>query len=249
MRKLIMIALPIMILTFGVAGAVAIVQSRPDPEIRVPEVVPPLVRVQEVRLGDVGLTVASQGTVSPRTESVLGPEVAGRVIRVAPSFAAGGFFEASEVLLTVDPHGYREAVVRAEAEVARAQLHLTRVEAEAEVAMREWRELGARRGSRAPRVWVLTDDRPGNTTQSTGLAAALGWPTEVKRIAHGPLAGLHNRLLGASLLGVDRDRAHRQAVSLREPQKVEQVDHGDAALPHPDHHALAREVVQSELQV
>jgi hypothetical protein len=33
-----------------------------------------------------------------------------------------------------------------------------------------------------PLVWVLTDDRPGNTTQSIGLARALGWPYEVKAL-------------------------------------------------------------------
>ncbi len=31
-----------------------------------------------------------------------------------------------------------------------------------------------------PRVWVITDDRPGNTTQSLGLADALGWSYEKK---------------------------------------------------------------------
>lgn len=33
-----------------------------------------------------------------------------------------------------------------------------------------------------PLVWVLTDDRPGNTTQSIGLARALGWPYQVKEL-------------------------------------------------------------------
>src|SRR5215510_11956155 len=31
-------------------------------------------------------------------------------------------------------------------------------------------------------VWVLTDDRPGNTTQSVGLARELGWPYQVKEL-------------------------------------------------------------------
>ncbi len=36
---------------------------------------------------------------------------------------------------------------------------------------------GASRG-RLPRVWVLTDHKPGHTTQSEGLARQLGWPYE-----------------------------------------------------------------------
>ncbi len=159
MRTTVMIALPLAILMVGVVGALAIVESRPDPEIKVPETVVPLVRVLEVQPADVELTVTSQGTVSPRTESVLVPEVAGRVIEVSPSFAAGGFFEAGEVLLRIDPQAYREAVVEAEAGVAAAELRRVREEAEAEVALREWRELG-------------TGEPPALTRREPQLAAA-----------------------------------------------------------------------------
>jgi mitochondrial fission protein ELM1 len=60
---------------------------------------------------------------------------------------------------------------------------------------------------RPPRVWVLTDDRPGNATQSLGLADALGWPYQRKSLAMGPAARLHNRLLGASRAGIDPRRS------------------------------------------
>lgn len=53
-----------------------------------------------------------------------------------------------------------------------------------------------------PSLWVLLDDRPGNTTQSLGLAEALGWPYQEKRLRTGPFSRLHNRLLGASRLGL-----------------------------------------------
>ena len=52
---------------------------------------------------------------------------------------------------------------------------------------------------------MLRDDRPGNTTQSLGLAEALGWPYEVKQLRCRAAAALHNRWLGASLAGIDRD--------------------------------------------
>src|SRR5262245_38857661 len=66
---------------------------------------------------------------------------------------------------------------------------------------------GPRPDGSPPRVWVLTDDRGGNTTQSVGLAEALGWPYARKSLRPGPLAGLHNRLLGASRAGVARARS------------------------------------------
>lgn len=66
---------------------------------------------------------------------------------------------------------------------------------------------GPRRSTQAPSVWVLADDRPGNTTQSTGLADALAWPYEIKRLQPGWLSFLHNRLLGASRIGIDAGRS------------------------------------------
>jgi len=59
----------------------------------------------------------------------------------------------------------------------------------------------------APTVWVLTDDRPGNTSQSTGLANALGWPYQIKSPRFSQAARLHNRLLGDSRIGIDRRRS------------------------------------------
>jgi mitochondrial fission protein ELM1 len=54
---------------------------------------------------------------------------------------------------------------------------------------------------------VLADDRPGNTTQSIGLADALGWPYEVKQLHCRWPSRLHNRLLGANRVGIDTRRS------------------------------------------
>ena len=37
----------------------------------------------------------------------------------------------------------------------------------------------------ARRIWVLAGDKPGDNAQSLSLAAALGWPTEVKQLRYG----------------------------------------------------------------
>ena len=71
-----------------------------------------------------------------------------------------------------------------------------------------WHRSGGPRGSaQPPSTWVLVDDRPGNSTQSIGLADGLGWPYQIKKLCLRPLARLHNRLLGASRAGVDRARS------------------------------------------
>ena len=97
--KRLLTLLPVLILVAAALGTVAIVKSRPEPATREPEEVLPVVRLHEVELSDIRLTVDSQGTVGPRTQSVLVPEVAGRVIEVAPSFVPGGFFEEGDLLL------------------------------------------------------------------------------------------------------------------------------------------------------
>ena len=126
MNRRLKYVLPVVVILFGVLASTVMIRSRRAPETRVPDVPVPLVRVQSVELEDLPLVIHSQGTVSPRTESVLMPEVPGRVIEVATSFASGGFFEKDEVLLKIDPHDYREAVIRGRAGVAQAELRLTR---------------------------------------------------------------------------------------------------------------------------
>ncbi|MGE0682405.1 MAG: mitochondrial fission ELM1 family protein, partial [Candidatus Binatia bacterium] len=50
--------------------------------------------------------------------------------------------------------------------------------------------------SAIPVVWVLTDDRPGNSTQSIGLAQALGWPYQVKELQFTPRARTLKKIFG-----------------------------------------------------
>jgi mitochondrial fission protein ELM1 len=56
----------------------------------------------------------------------------------------------------------------------------------------------------APDVWVLTGHKAGDNAQVTALAEALGWPYTVKRFCYKPYELLTNRLLGATLAGIDR---------------------------------------------
>ena len=164
--RLLQIVLPVVVLAAAGLGAYTLIQNRPEVQVRVPVFEPPGVRVQRVVFQDVQLTVKSQGTVSPRTESQLAPEISGRVIRVAPSFASGGFFEAGDVLLEIDPYDYQQALISARGQLAQARLRLAQEEAEADVARREWAALG--RGD--PRALTLRE--PQLEDARAALAAA-----------------------------------------------------------------------------
>ena len=142
------VLVPAGIVLVGVFGAFLMIVLRPDVETREPVVPIPLVRVAEANLETVQLTVKSQGTVIPRTESQLVPEVSGKVLWVSDSFASGGFFEKGETLVRIDPFDYEQALVTARSELARSKLRLAQEEAEARVARQEWEELG--RGDGTP---------------------------------------------------------------------------------------------------
>ena len=114
-------ALPLTILFLAALGGLGLIASAPKIENVVPERVFPAVGVIEGHSQDVPLWVRSQGTVAPRTESALVPEVSGPVVWVSPSLASGGFFKEGEVLVRIDAQDYEAAVARARAEVARAE--------------------------------------------------------------------------------------------------------------------------------
>ncbi|MEM1112260.1 MAG: efflux RND transporter periplasmic adaptor subunit [Pseudomonadota bacterium] len=85
----------------------------------------PSVRVQRVQSTTEFLSVSSQGTVQPRTQSELIPEVSGQVTWLSPSLIGGGAFEAGEILLRIDDADYVSAALR-----SRAVLERTVVEEE-----------------------------------------------------------------------------------------------------------------------
>jgi RND family efflux transporter MFP subunit len=74
--------------------------------------------------------VRTHGTVAPRTESELIPEVSGSVIWVSAALVSGGFFEEGEPLLRIDPSDYEVALERARANLARASSELERARKE-----------------------------------------------------------------------------------------------------------------------
>lgn len=123
---------PLGVLAVGGLVALVIVKTGPERETREPERVAPLVRVIEVEPTARRLRVHSQGTVEPRTESELIPEISGRVVAVAPAFRSGGFFREGEVLLRVDPRDYNVAFERAQARLERAESEWKRDSAELE---------------------------------------------------------------------------------------------------------------------
>ncbi len=87
------------------------------------------------------MVVHGYGTVSPKVQVELVPQVSGKVVWVSPQFKAGGFARRDEQILKIDPLDYELGVRQARALVADAQVRLETEIAEAEVARSEWEQL------------------------------------------------------------------------------------------------------------
>ncbi len=59
-------------------------------------------------------------------------------------------------------------------------------------------------GDAGPSTWLLTGHKAGDNAQVRALAEALGWPCSVKRFRYRRYELLTNRLLGATLAGIER---------------------------------------------
>ena len=115
------VIVPMGVIGVGVLGAILLAITGRAVSVQKPPVLRPLVRVVEVELDDVRLTVRTHGTVEPRTESDLVPEVSGPVVWMSPALVSGGSFEAGDPLLRIDRLDYEVAAERARANLARAQ--------------------------------------------------------------------------------------------------------------------------------
>jgi RND family efflux transporter MFP subunit len=123
---------PLVILVAGVLIVGIVVATRPSVEAGPVRVNAPLVSVIEVQPRDFQFSVRTQGTVVPRTESDLIPQVSGEVIWVSPRLVSGGFFNEGDPLLRIDPSDHRVELEAARAVVARTKSEFARAETEIE---------------------------------------------------------------------------------------------------------------------
>jgi len=139
-RKL-QILLVLVILSISVVIAILLIFTRKAPARVEKKAIAPLVKAQRVYQQDVQMVVQGYGTVQPKVQAEVVPQVSGKVVSIHPDFKNGGFVKAGESLVTIDPRDYELAVQSKKAEVARAVVELDLEKAEAEVSRQEWEQL------------------------------------------------------------------------------------------------------------
>jgi len=127
------------ILIFFILIIVYIFWGSPDKKEQ--EILAPLVMVKHLKAADIPMVIRAYGTVSPKVEVDIVPEVSGKVISVNSELKAGGLIPAGDKILQIDERDYKFAVQQSDAVVADAQVKLEIEMAEAEVARRAWEKM------------------------------------------------------------------------------------------------------------
>ncbi len=151
--KIIKILVPVGVIGLALAMAVGLTSMRKPPEKKDEQRPAVLVNATPIVAEDLVYKIQSQGTVKAKLETNLSSEVNGRIVEVSSSFVEGGFFNAGDLLIRVEPADYLTNVKAAEASLANALAALEEEKARGRVAEEEWRsftdgkapELGLRR--------------------------------------------------------------------------------------------------------
>ena len=124
----------IAVLLAAVAAAAGIIMSRPTPEQLTVSESTSAIRAMTVEKESLRLSIRSEGTVTPKTQTDLIPEVKGRVTWISSNLVVGGYFQKGDLLVTIDAADY-------EARSGLAQAQLLRAEAELEHKRFEYKRL------------------------------------------------------------------------------------------------------------
>ena len=121
-RKLKRYFLIFAIFAFAILAAVGLSKMKPPPEVKDVTDTAVLIEVLSLEMTRADFTIESQGTVRPRTETILSAEISGTVVSISPKFVAGGVFAKNEELLRIDPTNYTVKVDQTEALVDQRQI-------------------------------------------------------------------------------------------------------------------------------
>lgn len=132
------IILPIVIVAISAAIALWMYMQEDPPQTIDKKPPMMLVDVMRAHAASAKITVTAQGSVTPRTQTILVSEVSGLITEVSSAFVAGGFFSKGDVLVRIDDRNYRAEVKRAQASVRAAETNVTREAGLADYAREDW---------------------------------------------------------------------------------------------------------------
>ena len=115
---------PILIVISGLIIGSLILFTGPSLEPRAPPENKPLIRTITAKSESIRLSSTAFGTVSPRSENELIPEVSGSIVFMSPSIVSGGFFKKDDLLFSIEPLDYEVALEQSSAALKSAESEL-----------------------------------------------------------------------------------------------------------------------------
>lgn len=178
--KILKYILPAVALLMGIAGLVALKAAQPKVQTQTPEKSIPKVTVVTAKPQSYRYEVRTNGVVTPRTETTITAETAGRVISVHANFVNGGFFKKDDLLVSLDDTALKAAAGQAQASLAAAEAALQREEAESALAKSEWEKYGE--GEPDPLVLRMPQLAERKAAVQSALAAVEKAVTDLERV-------------------------------------------------------------------
>lgn len=144
-KRLLLIALPILIVIGGVLIAVLLLTTRPTAhrDQKQAKTEARLVTVTPAEAAPRRLRIAAHGTVESAQSSELRARVGGQLVAMHSDLAPGTRFDEGDVLARIDPADYRLALTQAKSKLASAQASLATENGQQAVAKRELALVGS----------------------------------------------------------------------------------------------------------
>jgi RND family efflux transporter MFP subunit len=142
----------------SVVGAILMMSTRKAPPRTAPPVRAPSVVTAPIEELIGPLRIRGSGTVRPKAEIDLAPQVGGRVAYVSPSVVSGGRVRSGELLIRVEDADYTNAVMQAKAQVAQDSVTVLEALEEARIAQAEYEQFLARQERMAPPASAIGAD-------------------------------------------------------------------------------------------
>lgn len=175
MKKLLKKYLPLWIILGSFLITIMLINAKPSYITNIQKFVPPAVETQLVIPQQYQVKIKSQGTVTPRTEIQLMPEVTGKIEKVSPKLQNGAKFEKSDPLIYLEKRDFELILIAAESSLSQARVNYKREKAESELAAKEWEKINGGQAS------DLTLRKPQLSQAKAILAAAAAGYEQAER--------------------------------------------------------------------
>ena len=129
---------PIGIISLGIIICSLLIKCSPEVKPEEVKKIIPLVEFEKIEPISKNIEIFSQGSIIPRTESQLYPEIRGEVVYVSPKLDEGSSFKKGDILLRIDSRDYELDIKAAEASLDDAQTALSIALAESNFEKEQW---------------------------------------------------------------------------------------------------------------